>query len=445
MEKNDTSAAKGKIVLATVKGDVHDIGKNLVDIILSNNGYEVVDLGIKVPPQVLVETIKKEKPDMVGLSGLLVKSAQQMVITAHDMKQAGIDVPILVGGAALSRKFTDTKIAKEYDGLVLYAKDAMVGLSLANQLQDPEELEKIIQEKKEKEAAEPLPAYVRPASSVAVKERKTVNTKAPVFVPQDTKKHILKSYSFSHVQPYINKQTLIGHHLGLKGNLEKQLKEGNEKAIKLNEMVNTLVEDATRHGWISPAAVYQFFPAQSKDNTVLIYNPENPSEILETFEFPRQESEPFLCLADYLKSVESGEMDYVAFFSVTAGKGIRAIAEKLKEEGRFLENHALQALALETAEGLAELIHRQIRDRWGFPDPIDFTMRDRFAAKYQGQRYSFGYPACPNLEDQEKLFKLISPEDIGIELTEGFMMEPEASVTAMVFAHPDARYFNVLR
>ena len=445
MEKNDTSAAKGKIVLATVKGDVHDIGKNLVDIILSNNGYEVVDLGIKVPPQVLVETIKKEKPDMVGLSGLLVKSAQQMVITAHDMKQAGIDVPILVGGAALSRKFTDTKIAKEYDGLVLYAKDAMVGLSLANQLQDPEELEKIIQEKKEKEAAEPLPAYVRPASSVAVKERKTVNTKAPVFVPQDTKKHILKSYSFSHVQPYINKQTLIGHHLGLKGNLEKQLKEGNEKAIKLNEMVNTLVEDATRHGWISPAAVYQFFPAQSKDNTVFIYNPENPSEILETFEFPRQESEPFLCLADYLKSVESGEMDYVAFFSVTAGKGIRAIAEKLKEEGRFLENHALQALALETAEGLAELIHRQIRDRWGFPDPIDFTMRDRFAAKYQGQRYSFGYPACPNLEDQEKLFKLISPEDIGIELTEGFMMEPEASVTAMVFAHPDARYFNVLR
>ena len=445
MEKNDTSAAKGKIVLATVKGDVHDIGKNLVDIILSNNGYEVVDLGIKVPPQVLVETIKKEKPDMVGLSGLLVKSAQQMVITAHDMKQAGIDVPILVGGAALSRKFTDTKIAKEYDGLVLYAKDAMVGLSLANQLQDPEELEKIIQEKKEKEAAEPLPAYVRPASSVAVKERKTVNTKAPVFVPQDTKKHILKSYSFSHVQPYINKQTLIGHHLGLKGNLEKQLKEGNEKAIKLNEMVNTLVEDATRHGWISPAAVYQFFPAQSKDNTVFIYNPENPSEILETFEFPRQESEPFLCLADYLKSVESGEMDYVAFFSVTAGKGIRAIAEKLKEEGRFLENHALQALALETAEGLAELIHRQIRDRWGFPDPINFTMRDRFAAKYQGQRYSFGYPACPNLEDQEKLFKLISPEDIGIELTEGFMMEPEASVTAMVFAHPDARYFNVLR
>ena len=445
MEKNDTSAAKGKIVLATVKGDVHDIGKNLVDIILSNNGYEVIDLGIKVAPAELVETIKREKPDMVGLSGLLVKSAQQMVITAHDMKQAGINVPILVGGAALSRKFTDTKISKEYDGLVLYAKDAMVGLSLANQLQDPTEYEKLVQAKIEKETAAPLPAYERPSSSVAVKVRKKVNTDAPVFVPQDTKRHLLKSYSLSHVEPYINKQTLIGHHLGLKGKLANLLKEGDEKAIKLNDMVNGLMQDATQNGWISPSAVYQFFPAQSDGDTVLIYDPENPGKIIETFEFPRQDSDPYLCLADFLKPVSSGQMDYISFFAVTAGKGVRQIAEKLKNEGRFLENHALQALALETAEGLAELIHRQIRDRWGFPDSVNFTMKDRFAAKYQGQRFSFGYPACPDLEDQKKLFRLISPEDVGIELTEGFMMEPEASVTAIVFAHPEARYFNVMR
>ena len=303
MEKNDTSAAKGKIVLATVKGDVHDIGKNLVDIILSNNGYEVIDLGIKVAPAELVETIKREKPDMVGLSGLLVKSAQQMVLTAHDMKQAGIDVPILVGGAALSRKFTDTKISKEYDGLVLYAKDAMVGLSLANQLQDPTEYEKLVQAKIEKETAAPLPAYERPTSSVAVKVRKKINTDAPVFVPQDTKRHLLKSYSLSHVEPYINKQTLIGHHLGLKGKLANLLKEGDEKAIKLNDMVNGLMQDATQNGWISPSAVYQFFPAQSDGDNVLIYDPENPGKIIETFEFPRQESEPYLCLADFLKPV----------------------------------------------------------------------------------------------------------------------------------------------
>ncbi|WP_338452182.1 methionine synthase [Niallia oryzisoli] len=445
MEKNDSSATKGKIVLATVKGDVHDIGKNLVDIILTNNGYKVIDLGIKVAPADLIQTIKKEQPDMVGLSGLLVKSAQQMVITAHDMKQAGIDIPILVGGAALSRKFTDNKISKEYDGVVLYAKDAMNGLSLANQLQDPAEFEKLVQAKIEKQNAVPLEPYVRPTGTVAVKVRKKVSTDAPVFVPQDTKRHLLKSYTLSHVEPYINKQTLIGHHLGLKGKLEKLLQEKDEKALKLNDMVNGLIEDASNNGWISPAAAYQFFPAQSDGDKVLIYDPNGTGKVIETFEFPRQEEEPFLCLADFLKPVESGEMDYVSFFAVTAGKGIRQIADGLKNDGKFLESHALQSLALETAEGLAELIHRQIRDRWGFPDPVNFTMKDRFAAKYQGQRFSFGYPACPDLEDQKKLFQLISPEEIGIELTEGFMMEPEASVTAIVFSHPEARYFNVLR
>ncbi|WP_066287881.1 methionine synthase [Bacillus sp. FJAT-29937] len=447
MEKDDTSANKGKIVLATVKGDVHDIGKNLVDIILSNNGFEVVDLGIKVPPSELVETIKKEKPDMVGLSGLLVKSAQQMVLTAHDLKQAGIDIPILVGGAALSRKFTDTKIAKEYDGLVLYAKDAMNGLSIANQLQDPVEFEKLKSEQLEKqEAAQNAVPFDRSSIAVAtaVKVRPALNTNVPVFTPQDLKRKILNSITISHIEPYINKQMLIGHHLGLKGKLEKLLAEGDEKAVKMNEMVNGLIEDSKTNGWITPAAVYQFFPAQSDGDKVLIYN-EEQTEIIETFEFPRQEAEPYLCLADFLKPKISGQMDYVAFFTVTAGRGIRQVADQLKEQGRFLECHALQSLALESAEGFAELVHRQIRDRWGFPDPVDMTMKDRFAAKYQGQRFSFGYPACPNLEDQQKLFKLITPEDIGVNLTEGFMMEPEASVSAIVFAHPEARYFNVAK
>ncbi|MBG9450793.1 methionine synthase [Cytobacillus firmus] len=446
MEKGEAqSSSKGKIILATVKGDVHDIGKNLVDIILSNNGYEVIDLGIKVSPAELIENIRRENPDMVGLSGLLVKSAQQMVITAHDMKQAGIDIPILVGGAALSRKFTDTKISKEYDGLVLYAKDAMNGLSLANQLQEPEEAEKLrIQQEEKQAAALNAVPYDRGSVAVAVKPKPTVSTKVPVFVPKDLKRHLLKTYSLSHIEPYINKQMLIGHHLGLKGNLQKLLAEKDEKAIKINAMVDELISEAKENNWIEPKAVYQFFPAQSDGDKVFIYA-EDEKTVIETFEFPRQETEPFLCLADFLKSKESGQMDYVSFFTVTAGKGIRAIADRLKAEGRFLESHALQSLALETAEGLAELIHRQIRDRWGFPDPVEMTMKDRFAAKYQGQRFSYGYPACPDLEDQKKLFKLIQPEDIGVHLTEECMMEPEASVSAMVFAHPEARYFNVLR
>jgi 5-methyltetrahydrofolate--homocysteine methyltransferase len=445
MEKGDVSSSKGKVILATVKGDVHDIGKNLVDIILSNNGFEVIDLGIKVSPTDLIQAIHREKPDMVGLSGLLVKSAQQMVLTAMDMKEAGISMPILVGGAALSRKFTETKIAKEYDGLVLYAKDAMTGLSIANQVQSPEEYDKLVAEKNKKLATIDTPRdFPRPAaSSVAVKARPKVSTEVPVFVPKDTKKHVLKTYSLSHIEPYINMQMLLGHHLGVKGKISNLLAEKDEKALKVKAVVDSLLEE--NKDWITPAAVYQFFPAQSEGNKIYIFDPENQDTVIETFEFPRQESSPFLCLADFVKSVDSGEKDYVGFFTVTAGRGVREKADQYKAEGRFLESHTLQALALETAEGFAELIHRQMRDRWGFPDPLEFTMQDRFAAHYQGQRYSFGYPACPDLEDQKKLFKLLHPEEIGIQLTDGCMMEPEASVSAMVFAHPEARYFNVLR
>ncbi|PKG22425.1 methionine synthase [Niallia nealsonii] len=446
MEKNETSATKGKIILATVKGDVHDIGKNLVDIILSNNGFKVIDLGIKVPPSELVAAVKKEKPDMVGLSGLLVKSAQQMVLTASDMKQAGIDIPILVGGAALSRKFTDTKISQEYDGLVLYAKDAMNGLSIANQLSNPLEITQLKKEQEEKRAklaASAANVAVKPAKA-PVKITKTVNQNVPVFVPQDTKRHILTNYSISHIKPYVNKQMLLGHHLGVKGKIENLLAANDEKTVKINEIVENLIVESEKNSWIKPQGVYQFFPAQSDGNKVLIYHPENKQEVIQVFDFPRQDKAPFLCLADYVKSVDSGIMDYVAFFAVTSGNGIREASESLKKAGKFLESHALQSLALEMAEGFAELIHRQIRDRWGFPDPIDFTMKDRFTAKYQGQRYSFGYPACPELEDQKKLFELIAPANIGINLTEECMMEPEASVSAMIFAHPDARYFNVL-
>ncbi|WP_449537370.1 methionine synthase [Ferdinandcohnia sp. Marseille-Q9671] len=445
MEKGDVSASKGKIVLATVKGDVHDIGKNLVDIILSNNGYDVLDLGIKVAPAELIKVIREEKPDIVGLSGLLVKSAQQMVLTAQDMKAAGISLPILVGGAALSRKFTDSKISKEYDGLVLYAKDAMSGLSLANSLHSTEERERLFAIKEEKLAAKPVTIDLprRTTTSLAVKPR--VSTDVPVFVPQDTKRHVLRSYSISHIEPYINMQMLLGHHLGVKGKIKNLLEQKDEKAVKVKETVDRLLLDAKNNQWITPAAVYQFFPAQSDGEKIYIYDPDNVEKVIETFEFPRQDSEPFLCLPDYLKSVDSGVMDYVGFFTVTAGRGIREIADQLKQEGRFLECHALQSLALESAEGFAELIHRQMRDRWGFPDPVDFTMQERFAARYPGQRYSFGYPACPELEDQKKLFGLIHPEEIGVHLTDGYMMEPEASVSAMVFAHPEARYFNVMR
>ncbi|MBY6272121.1 MAG: methionine synthase, partial [Bacillaceae bacterium] len=254
----------------------------------------------------------------------------------------------------------------------------------------------------------------------------------------------LKDISLPHIIPYVNWQMVLGHHLGLKGKVKRLLEEKDEKALMLKQVVDDLLQQAQQEQWITPAALYQFFPAQSEGNRIYIYSPEDKRTIIETFEFPRQPRAPYLCLADYLKPVESGQIDYVGFFAVTAGKGIRELAQRWKENGEFLKSHAIQALALEVAEGLAEFIHQVMRDRWGFPDDPDFTMEERFAAKYQGQRYSFGYPACPNLEDQEKLFRLLRPEEIGIQLTDGYMMEPEASVSAIVFAHPEARYFNVL-
>ncbi|PCK22099.1 methionine synthase [Bacillus pumilus] len=441
MEKQHASG-KGKILLATVKGDVHDIGKNLVDIILSNNGFQVVDLGIKVTPQTLIEAVRKEKPDMIGLSGLLVKSAQQMVLTAQDLQKANISVPILVGGAALSRKFTKMKISPHYDGPVLYAKDAMDGLSLANELKtNPLQFQR--KSPAEQEATTKEKEVKQPKAVIELLEKRATLPEAPVFTPENTKRHYVRDIDLHHMMPYVNEQMLIGHHLGLKGNVKKLLAEQHPKALELKQLVTDLLHEGREKNWFAPAFVYQFFPASSNGNDLHIYNPEAPEHIIETFQFPRQEKLPYRSISDYVRRSEENEKDYIALFAVTAGAHIREVAQQFKQEGDYLKMHAVQALALELAEGLAERTHQLIRDKWGFPDPVDFTMEKRFQAKYQGQRYSFGYPACPNLEDQEKLFKLLQPEKIGIYLTEGFMMEPEASVSAIVVSHPEARYFNV--
>jgi 5-methyltetrahydrofolate--homocysteine methyltransferase len=442
MEKTETSV-KGKVILATVKGDVHDIGKNLVEIILSNNGYEIVNLGIKVPPEAIIEAQRRENADIIGLSGLLVKSAQQMVTTVQDLKAAGIDTPVLVGGAALTRKFTRTRIAPEYDGIVLYAKDAMHGLELANKLMDPEGRRELEAEQRQREAS-PADSDERERDvTVPARVRSKVSQDAPVFMPPDFERHVLRDIPIAQIVPYINMQMLLGHHLGLRGSVEELLAAGDGKAVQLKEAVDALIREAAERKMLRLDAMYRFFPAQADGNDILIYDPSGSGEIIERFTFPRQRTEPYLCLADFLKPVESGVVDVVGFLVVTAGRGIRELAEEAKERGDYFRSHALQALALETAEGLAERVHQIMRDVWGFPDPPEMTMKQRFAARYQGIRVSFGYPACPNLEDQAKLFRLMNPETIGVELTEGYMMEPEASVSAMVFAHPEAQYFNV--
>ncbi|GAF19804.1 LOW QUALITY PROTEIN: 5-methyltetrahydrofolate-homocysteine methyltransferase [Bacillus sp. JCM 19046] len=421
MEKQEgESSGKGKILLATVKGDVHDIGKNLVDIILSNNGFDIVNLGIKVTSNELIEAIEREKPSAIGLSGLLVKSAQQMVLTAQDLTQQRISIPILVGGAALTRKFVDTRIAPEYEGMVVYAKDAMNGLDLANRLSTPpgrEELRVELDTQRAEKAAflEQQPKKQEP---VATDIRSSIKHTHSVYHPADLDLHVLRNYQVDHIYSYVNMQMLLGRHLGIQGKVSRLLEEGDERTTDLKLKVDQLFAEANRKKTLEAHAMYRFFPAQSEGNDLIIYNPVDEQTELERFSFPRQNKAPYLCLADYVRPV-GGEMDYVGFLAVTAGKGVRDQAEVAKQNGDYLYSHLLQAAALETAEGLAERIHQQMRDRWGFPDSADFTMSERFAAKYQGIRVSFGYPACPNLEDQAKLFSLIKPEKIGIELTDG--------------------------
>ena len=444
MEK-DESSTRGRVILATVKGDVHDIGKNLVDIILSNNGYQVINLGIKVPPEQLIQAAREHQPDAIGLSGLLVKSAQQMVLTAEDLKDAGIHLPLLVGGAALSDKFTRNRIAPAYEGNVFYANDAMNGLGILNQLMDPDSRARLEAEQLERELG-----ITEPIRSEQLQETETRSSRISIAVPipavPDLDRHIVEAENLDEIWSFINPQMLYGRHLGLKGRFAELIASGDRKAVELEEKIERVKEEC-RNGAMKVRVLWQFFETESEGNRISFFG-KGGDEPIETFLFPRQRKEDGIALSDLVLPAErsgAGELkrDHVALFVTTAGEGIRELAAEAKEKGEYLRSYALQALALETAEAAAEWIHSRLREQWGFPDPPDMTRQALFQARYRGKRYSFGYPACPDLDSQAQLFRLLSPEKIGVELTEGFMMEPEASVSALVFHHPDASYFSV--
>ncbi|MCO5142781.1 MAG: methionine synthase [Oligoflexia bacterium] len=450
MEKKDSSL-RGKIVLATVKGDVHDIGKNLVEIILSNNGFQVINLGIKIPSEQLIKAAKEHKPDLLGLSGLLVKSAQQMEISAGDLATAGINVPILVGGAALSEGFTDKRIAKAYQGgVVAYAKDAMEGLNLAKQLVDSNQKEKLIESlrNRQKNTQAEQVSQVKPQTKMSTTRSKLVEALSDFPHPKDLSRRILKDESLDRIWSFVNYHVLFYRHLGLPGDVVKlwiqkdkkalQSHASGQKMLEFADEIQKIKDEVKAQGLMKPRAVFQFFRSYSEGNQLFLCSEKDELK----FTFPRQNKEDGLCISDFT-SANKTDGDTVALFCVTAGDGIRQESTRLKEKGEYFRSHALAALALETAEAYAELLHSQIRSLWGFADPLEMTMMERFQAKYRGCRYSFGYPACPNLEDQALLWKLIRPEEIGVKLTDGFMMDPEASVSAIVFHHPNAKYFGV--
>ena len=438
MEQAD-SAVKGKIVLATVKGDVHDIGKNLVEIIMGNNGYQVINLGIKVPPEELITAVKEHNPDMIGLSGLLVKSAKMMVETAQDFSQAGITTPVLVGGAALSGRFTRLRIAPEYGGMVAYAPDAMSGLDLANTIQDADERAKLMA-RFDDESESMLAADEAARENVDVGENvppAQVRHDFDIPNPPDLRLHVLNNHPLDEIFPLINPQMLYVRHLGYKGRFEDDLESGENAAIELRDSVRKVEDLMLAQSDIKANAVFKFFPANSDGQRILVQGAED-KKIAEEFYFGRQAKRDGLCLADYLLPQSSIQQDYIGMFVVSIGTGVRTLAEKWMAEGQFLNSHILSALALESAEAFAELLHQQMRQMWGFGDRAGTTPQDLFRTQYRGKRFSFGYPACPRLEDQEQLFRLLD-----VELTEGFMMDPESSVSAIVFHHPDAKYFNL--
>ena len=436
MEKA-TDARKGKVILATVKGDVHDIGKNLVEIILSNNGYEVVNLGIKVPPERLVAAFDEHRPDLIGLSGLLVKSAQQMVTTAEDLTARGVTAPLLVGGAALSQKFTDHRIAPAYGGLVAYAVDAMRGLALADRILSGDDARRALaaeaDERRRRDEGPAAEEAQSPLAAPAVRSAE-VPPAEPLAAP-DRDEHVLRELDLEDVWRYLNPHMLYAKHLGLRGSYAKRKQAGDPRLAELEEVIGRV----QRSGWIRARAMYRFFEAYSDGNDVHVVDGGREAAV---FHLPRQAAGERLSVADFV-APRGERLDTIALLITTAGEGVRARAEELKERGEYLLCHSLQALAVETAEAAAEWLHRSLRAQWGIPDPPDLTTTDLFQARYRGKRYSFGYPACPDLADQAKLFALLDGRKIGVELTEGFMMDPEASVSAIVVHHPLARYFAV--
>ena len=361
-----------------------------------------------------------------------------MVTAARDLRDAGIDAPILVGGAALSNNFTVKNIGTQYGGSVMYCKDAMTGLDVANKLVDKDAAAAFLDAHKAMEQAvlEGATTTVSDASDAQPKEKLVLERDNELFAPP-TLERVEWTRRLPEIWKYLNPAMLYGKHLGLKGSVEKLWEAKDAKALELRDFVEALKTEAMEKGWIVPNGVYRFYKARSEGDTIRLFDGDAEAG---SFTFPRQSDGWGLCLSDF---VHPSKPDHVALFCVTSGRETAPVIEQLKAEGQFLKAHALAALALETAEAFAELCHRHLRLSWGFADPADLSVSDIFKAKYRGIRVSFGYPACPRLEDQETLFRLLKPESVGVQLTEGFMMEPEGSVSALVFHHPQGRYFSI--
>jgi 5-methyltetrahydrofolate--homocysteine methyltransferase len=454
MEKKSGSQ-KGTIVLATVKGDVHDIGKNLVDIILSNNGFRVVNLGIKQPGDSIIRAAQEHSANAIGLSGLLVKSTLEMKYVIQDLERQKLEFPVICGGAALTRKYVEDDLRREYANAVFYADDAFAGLHIMEDLiTENGGREKRLQEGKTvKEYAKA--AVVDEETGPVFAERSPVVTDAPnIPAPPFWGVRVKKDYDLHELFRYINETALFKNQWQLKTASQSDYVRLVDE--KFRPILKNLEDEVAESGLFSPAVVYGYFPAQADGNDVIVYEapdskPRPCSERWEAsakellrFTFPRQKEGRRLSIADFFAPKSSGKMDVIGLSLVTIGRNASVETQRLFEGGEYTKYLYLHGLSVETAEALAELHHKKMREELGIATEDAAEIRDLFHQKYRGSRYSFGYPACPNLEDQTKLFALLKPEEnVGVRLTSGFLLEPEQSTSAIVVHHPGAKYFVV--
>lgn len=448
---------KGTMVLATVKGDVHDIGKNLVDIILTNNGYSVINLGIKVPIESMLNAAESHRADAIGMSGLLVKSTVIMKENLELMEHRGIHTPVVLGGAALTRRYVEQDLRSVYSGALSYANDAFDGLAFMEEITTGSSKKATVV--RERVASGQEAKMLDAESSESVRSAVARDVAIP-STPFFGSKVVLNT-PIEKVYEYINEVALVRGQWQVRRGTQS---EADYRRMLEHEILPALTElklKAKRERILQPAVVYGYFPCQSEGNDLIIYRPKDLSdealssqwprtdyeqdELLEwqRFRFPRQSADRRLCIADFFAPVGSGRIDVCAFHVVTMGEAASKHTAELFQANRYREYLFLHGLSVECAEALAEYWHKAIREELGIAGKDASEIKKLFAQGYQGSRYSFGYPACPNLEDQRQIFELLKPERIGVSLTEEFQLVPEQSTSAIIVHHPEARYFNV--
>ena len=443
MEHTDEQG-KGTVVLATVKGDVHDIGKNLVDIILTNNGFTVVNLGIKQPVNSILDAADEHDADVIGMSGLLVKSTVVMRENLEELNQRGLAArwPVLLGGAALTRAYVEEDLAALYEGEVRYARDAFEGLRL---------MDALVAVRRGKPGAE-LPA-LRPRrvrrrvrTEVAAREvptRSDVAVDNPVPTPPFWGSRVVKGIPLAEVADWLDERATFMGQWGLRGSRrgagpsyeELVEKEGRPRLRALLEKVQT-------EQTMEPAVVYGYWPCWSEGDEVVVLDHETRSGEVARFGFPRQQRDRFLCLADFVRPKDAGELDVIAFHLVTMGSRVSEITAELFARDAYRDYLELHGLSVQLTEALAERWHARVRSELGIDGRDAADLTGILKQGYQGERYSFGYPACPDLEDRATLVRLLRPDRIGVTLSDELQLHPEQSTDALVLHHPEASYFN---